>query len=181
MIFSKIPNISRTAVKFPYISRFSRQVVTLYGISLVHHVCARSTCLGVPQCINLLGSCCNLLLSQASRHLLSNFRSQCCFGVGYYNRITYLVGPLQVFRHTTPSLCTVHSFILTLDGLCQCQQTITVTAPAICLIMLPATSTLVVVGQARCSSHRTQDHRWPCVQFNCSSCVEQFANGSAVF
>ena len=22
---------------------------------------------------------------------------------------------------------------------------------------------------------------WPCVQFNCSSCVEQFANGSAVF
>jgi len=25
------------------------------------------------------------------------------------------------------------------------------------------------------------DHRWPCVRFNCSSCVEQFANGSAVF
>ena len=24
-------------------------------------------------------------------------------------------------------------------------------------------------------------HRWPCIQFNCSSCVEQFANGSAVF
>ena len=46
---------------------------------------------------------------------------------------------------------------------------------------LPAASTLVVVGQARCSSHRTRDHRWPCVQFNCSSCVEQFANGSAVF
>ena len=46
---------------------------------------------------------------------------------------------------------------------------------------LPAPSTLVVVGQARCSSHRTRDHRWPCVQFNCSSCVEQFANGSAVF
>ena len=45
---------------------------------------------------------------------------------------------------------------------------------------LPAAST-VVVGQARCSSHRTRDHRWPCVQFNCSSCVEQFANGSAVF
>jgi len=22
---------------------------------------------------------------------------------------------------------------------------------------------------------------WPCIQFNCSSCVEQFANGSAVF
>ena len=34
---------------------------------------------------------------------------------------------------------------------------------------LPAASTLVVVGQARCSSHRTRDHRWPCVQFNCSS------------
>ena len=33
----------------------------------------------------------------------------------------------------------------------------------------------------RCSSHRTRDHRWSCVQFNCSSCVEQFANGSAVF
>ena len=33
----------------------------------------------------------------------------------------------------------------------------------------------------RPSSHRTRDHRWPCVQFNCSSCVEQFANGSAVF
>jgi len=46
---------------------------------------------------------------------------------------------------------------------------------------LPAASMLVVVGQARCSSHRTRDHRWPCVQFNCSSCVEQFANGSAVF
>ena len=46
---------------------------------------------------------------------------------------------------------------------------------------LPAASTLVVVGQARCSSHRTRDHRWPCIQFNCSSCVEQFANGSAVF
>ena len=36
------------------------------------------------------------------------------------------------------------------------------------------------VDQARCSSHRTRDHRWPCVQFNCSF-VEQFANGSAVF
>jgi len=46
---------------------------------------------------------------------------------------------------------------------------------------LPAASTLVVVGHARCSSHRTRDHRWPCVQFNCSSCVEQFANGSAIF
>ena len=46
---------------------------------------------------------------------------------------------------------------------------------------LPAASTLVVIGHARCSSHRTRDHRWPCVQFNCSSCVEQFANGSAVF
>ena len=46
---------------------------------------------------------------------------------------------------------------------------------------LPAASTLVVVGHARCSSHRTRDHRWPCVQFNCSSCVEQFANCSAVF
>ena len=30
MIFSKIPDISLTAVKFPDISRFSRQVVTLY-------------------------------------------------------------------------------------------------------------------------------------------------------
>ena len=46
---------------------------------------------------------------------------------------------------------------------------------------LPAASTLVVVGQARCSSHRTRDHRRPCVQFHCSSCVKQFANGSAVF
>ena len=46
---------------------------------------------------------------------------------------------------------------------------------------LPAASTIVVVGQARCSSHQTRDHRWPCVQFNCSSCVEQFANGSASF
>ena len=46
---------------------------------------------------------------------------------------------------------------------------------------LPAASTLVVVSHARCTSHRTRDHRWPCVQFNCSSCVEQFANGSAVF
>jgi len=46
---------------------------------------------------------------------------------------------------------------------------------------LPAASTLVVVGQARCFSHQTRDHRWPCVQFNCSSRVEQFANGSAVF
>jgi len=46
---------------------------------------------------------------------------------------------------------------------------------------LPAASTLVVVGHAQCSSHRTRDHRWPCVQFNCSSCVEQFANSSAVF
>ena len=36
-------------------------------------------------------------------------------------------------------------------------------------------------AMARCSSHRTCDHQWPCVQFNCSSCVEQFANGSAVF
>jgi len=44
-----------------------------------------------------------------------------------------------------------------------------------------STSTLVVVGYARCSSHRTRDHRWPCVQFNCSSCMEQFANNSAVF
>ena len=106
MIFSKIPNISRTAVKFPYISRFSRQVVTLYSISLVHHVCARSTCICEPQCINLLGSCCNLLLSQASRHLLSNFRSQCCFGFGLYNRITYLVGtPTGVQAHNT---ITVH-------------------------------------------------------------------------
>ena len=40
---------------------------------------------------------------------------------------------------------------------------------------------VVVVGHARCSSHRTRDHRWQCVQFNCSSCVEQFANGRAVF
>ena len=46
---------------------------------------------------------------------------------------------------------------------------------------LPTASTFVVVDHARCSSHRTRDHRWPCVQFNCSSCVEQFANGSAVF
>ena len=45
----------------------------------------------------------------------------------------------------------------------------------------PAPPTLVVVGQARCSSHRTRDHRWPCVQFNCSLCSEQFANGTAVF
>jgi len=46
---------------------------------------------------------------------------------------------------------------------------------------LPAASTLVVVSHARCSSHQTHDHWWPCVRFNCSSCVEQFANGSAVF
>jgi len=46
---------------------------------------------------------------------------------------------------------------------------------------LLAVSTLVIVGYARCSSHRTRDHRWPCIQFNCSSCMEQFANGSAVF
>ena len=46
---------------------------------------------------------------------------------------------------------------------------------------LPAASTLVVVGQARCSSHRTRDHRWPCIQFNCSSNMEQFTKGSAVF
>ena len=46
---------------------------------------------------------------------------------------------------------------------------------------LPAASTLVVVGQVRCSSHRTHDHRWPCVQFNCSSNMEQFTKGSAVF
>ena len=46
---------------------------------------------------------------------------------------------------------------------------------------IPAASRLVVVGQARCSSHRTRDRRWPCVQFNCGLCVEQFANGSAVF
>jgi len=46
---------------------------------------------------------------------------------------------------------------------------------------LPAVSTLVVVGQARCSLHRTRDHRWPWVLFNCSSCVEQSVNGSAVF
>jgi len=46
---------------------------------------------------------------------------------------------------------------------------------------LPAASTLVVVGLALCSSHWTHDHWWPCVQFNCSSCVEQFPNGSAVF
>ena len=39
----------------------------------------------------------------------------------------------------------------------------------------------LVVGQARCSSHRTRDHRWPCVQFNCSSNMEQFTKGSAVF
>jgi len=32
-----------------------------------------------------------------------------------------------------------------------------------------------------CSSHRTRDHRWPCVQFNCSSNMEQFTKGSAVF
>ena len=32
----------------------------------------------------------------------------------------------------------------------------------------------------RCSSHRTRDHRWPCVQFNCSSNMEQFTKGSAV-
>ena len=36
---------------------------------------------------------------------------------------------------------------------------------------LPAASTLVVVGHARCCTHRTRDRRWPCVQFNCSSCV----------
>ena len=35
--------------------------------------------------------------------------------------------------------------------------------------------------QAWFSSHRTRDHRWPCVQFNCSSNMEQFVNGSAVF
>ena len=46
---------------------------------------------------------------------------------------------------------------------------------------LPAASTLVVVGQARCSSHWTRDHRWPCVQFNCGSNMEQSVNGSAVF
>jgi len=47
---------------------------------------------------------------------------------------------------------------------------------------LPAASTLVVVvSHARCSWHRTRGHRWPCVRFNCSSFVEQFANGSAVF
>jgi len=40
---------------------------------------------------------------------------------------------------------------------------------------------VVVVGQARCSSHRTRDHRWPCVQFNCSSNMEQFTKDSAVF
>jgi len=31
MTFSKIPDISMTAVKFPDISRFSRQVATLYS------------------------------------------------------------------------------------------------------------------------------------------------------
>jgi len=31
-----------------------------------------------------------------------------------------------------------------------------------------------------CSSLRTRDHRWPCVQFNCSSWVEQFTNDSAL-
>ena len=36
-----------------------------------------------------------------------------------------------------------------------------------------STCTFVVVGHARCSSHRTRDHRWPCVQFNCTSYVEQ--------
>jgi len=40
---------------------------------------------------------------------------------------------------------------------------------------------LVIVGHARCSSHRTRDHRWPCVQFDCSSNMEQFTKGSAVF
>jgi len=53
--------------------------------------------------------------------------------------------------------------------------------PNLRLRWLLAACTLVVVGHARCSSHRTRDHRWPCVQCNCSSCVEQFANGSAVF
>ena len=49
--------------------------------------------------------------------------------------------------------------------------------------LVTGSSTLFVVGHARCSSHWTRDlyHRWPCVQFNCSSCVEQFANSSAVF
>jgi len=46
---------------------------------------------------------------------------------------------------------------------------------------LPAASTLIVVGHARRYSHWTRDHQWLCIQFNCSSCVEQFANGSAVF
>jgi len=55
------------------------------------------------------------------------------------------------------------------------------TAPRYKQRRLPAASMLVVVGQARCSSHRTRDHRLPCIQFNCSSCVEQFTNGSAVF
>ena len=34
---------------------------------------------------------------------------------------------------------------------------------------------------AQCSSHRTRDHRWLCIQLNFSSCVEQSVNGSAVF
>jgi len=34
LIFSKIPDISLTAVKFPDISRFSRQVVALYIVSM---------------------------------------------------------------------------------------------------------------------------------------------------
>jgi len=46
---------------------------------------------------------------------------------------------------------------------------------------LPAASMLIVVSHARCSSHWARYHRWLCIQFNCSSCMEQFANGSAVF
>jgi len=46
---------------------------------------------------------------------------------------------------------------------------------------LPAASTFIVVSHARCSLHQTRDHRWPCIQLNCSSCVEQSVNSSAVF
>ena len=44
---------------------------------------------------------------------------------------------------------------------------------------LPAASTLVFIDHARYSSDRTRDHQWPCIQFNCSSCMGQFANSSA--
>ena len=38
LTFSKVPDISLTAVKFPDISRFSRQVVTLYTVCMLMHI-----------------------------------------------------------------------------------------------------------------------------------------------